>query len=64
MKNVWAGAWWVVLLRGLVAILFGAGAFFWPNLTVAALESRPPGFTVPIRVDVGIGPTWAACKLG
>jgi len=30
--------------------------------TAAAMEARPPGFTVPIKVDVAVGPTWAACK--
>jgi uncharacterized membrane protein HdeD (DUF308 family) len=35
--EVTARYWWVVLLRGLLAIVFGVGALIWPGITILSL---------------------------
>ena len=35
--RLFATRWWVVLLRGIIAIAFGVAAFTWPAVTVATL---------------------------
>lgn len=37
MVRALAKMWWLILLRGIVSILFGALAFMWPGLTLVTL---------------------------
>jgi uncharacterized membrane protein HdeD (DUF308 family) len=59
--------WWLVLLRGLVAVLFGLLAFAWPGLTIfvlvlfygayALIDGALALYAAITRRD-GRGPTW------
>jgi uncharacterized membrane protein HdeD (DUF308 family) len=37
LRHVVAQHWWVLLLRGIVAIMLGVIAFLWPGITLASL---------------------------
>jgi uncharacterized membrane protein HdeD (DUF308 family) len=51
--------WWLLLLRGLVAIAFGVTAFLWPNITLMALIYLWGAYAV---IDGAIA-IWAAFNL-
>jgi uncharacterized membrane protein HdeD (DUF308 family) len=51
--------WWLLLVRGLVAIAFGVIAFLWPGLTLAALTYL---FGIYAIID-GVAAIWAAINL-
>jgi uncharacterized membrane protein HdeD (DUF308 family) len=37
MLDLYVGHWWVLTIRGVLAILFGLMALFWPGITLIAL---------------------------
>ena len=51
--------WWLLLLRGLVAIAFGVVAFLWPNITLMALTYLWGAYAI---IDGAIA-IWAAFNL-
>jgi uncharacterized membrane protein HdeD (DUF308 family) len=45
MLNDFGKHWWVFLLRGIVAILFGIGTFVWPGMALVVLVAMFAAFT-------------------
>ncbi len=58
LKSMIKGVWWMFLLRGIVAILFGLTTFFAPGLAVASLVMY---FGAYAFLD-GAATTWGAIK--
>jgi len=56
MLKMMTGKWWVLLVRGIAAILFGLAAMVWPGLTIGALILMFGAFAI---VD-GVGALFAA----
>ncbi|MDI9549444.1 MAG: HdeD family acid-resistance protein [Chloroflexota bacterium] len=56
MLKMMTGKWWVLLVRGIAAILFGLAAMVWPGLTIGALIIMFGAFAI---VD-GVGALFAA----
>jgi uncharacterized membrane protein HdeD (DUF308 family) len=56
LLHAMAKAWWLVLLRGIAAIVFGVLAFAWPGLTLVTLVLLYGAFAL---VD-GVLAIWAA----
>jgi len=56
LAKLLAANWWVLLLRGILAILFGVAAYAWPGLTLATLVMF---FAVFVFVD-GVFDVFAA----
>ena len=60
MLHALAGCWWLLLLRGVAAILFGVLAFIWPGLTLVTLVLLYGAYAL---VD-GVLSLWAAFQGG
>ena len=73
MLHALAKAWWLVLLRGLLSIVFGVLAFIWPAITLFALVVLYGAFALADGVVALIGaftgrlkplPTWWLVLVG
>ncbi len=58
LKALFQGAWWMFLMKGVIAILFGLLALLGPGLAMASLIMA---FGVYALVD-GVSTTWAAIR--
>jgi uncharacterized membrane protein HdeD (DUF308 family) len=56
MLETLARNWWVIVLRGVGAVLFGLLAFYWPGLTLAALVLLYGAYAL---VDGALAVAWA-----
>jgi uncharacterized membrane protein HdeD (DUF308 family) len=73
MLTALAENWWLLLLRGIAAIVFGVLAFIWPGVTLALLVLLYGAFALvdgafalaaAIMGKAGIGPRWWLAIVG
>jgi uncharacterized membrane protein HdeD (DUF308 family) len=73
MLHALARNWWLVLLRGIAAIIFGVLAFVWPSVTLAVLVLLYGAFALvdgafalaaAIMGPGGTGPRWWLAVVG
>ncbi|MBO9710721.1 MAG: HdeD family acid-resistance protein [Caulobacter sp.] len=69
--NLLGRAWWLVLLRGLAAVVFGVLAFLWPHITLLtfvilyAVYAISDGiFALVAAIRGGEGPRWWLILVG
>lgn len=55
MATLLKNAWWMLLVRGLVAVLFGVMALVWPGLTVSTLILLFAAFALVDGVSAAVG---------
>ena len=60
MVTVFDRHWWVLALRGVAALILGAGIFLWPGMTLAALAPLFAIYAVGDGVLALIAAVWAA----
>jgi uncharacterized membrane protein HdeD (DUF308 family) len=64
MLSMFTRNWWVFLVRGIAAIVFGVAAFIWPQVTLAAVVVLfgayllVDGFAMILSVAAGYVPPW------
>jgi uncharacterized membrane protein HdeD (DUF308 family) len=59
MLQTLARNWWAVVLRGVFAVLFGVGTFFWPGITLAVLVLLYGGY---LFIDGILAVLWALAR--
>ena len=67
LKQIVAKHWWILLVRGLVAILFGLCAFIYPGLTLASLVLLYGAYCLAdgiVALFGGVGGFWRSLLLG